>query len=653
MGKQDLFHFVQPVSLATMEATTILARESFFRLQDDIQSRPVPIPKILRPRWTWMGKTPRRSDAVLQRRFYLTELFANVVGAPIATAYGGLMVDFSRVSPVDFLLKIALLMAINQVFLALPLNLYLGSKAKRGLAAWREGRLDERKKARFFSFLTKLPFIQACLVLARMFFCAAGALVLLAAQFEVFWHIAATFTFGFYASFITGLFIYYYLRSATTRFAEEISDGPLADLLAKSTVGARRLGKAMNYLPLIMPTAITSLGIFFLIVAIQIDPAHFSFFAPRMIATLAMNLATISPILIYGQRFQRKRLEAIQFALIDMIDRGDTSRRLPSDLSDGYALTALSINRAFDLFRLVLSQMESASNKLSSAVMSFSSQVRETVASTTQQASAVKEVVSTMEDSNRINEEIRDRASDLTGSARDSQDSVDAGFGKVQETILKMDEIKDANQRTLGEIDGLTEEISSIGEIIEIINGIANQTRIIAFNAELEASSAGSGASAGMSFRIVAAEIRRLANGTVESLISVRDRIAQIQQGSDRLLASSEEGTTKIEEGLRHTADLNSIFKRIRAQAESNFGLASGIGEILVAQGQAFDQIFMTLKQISEGAEQVLASARISGGEVGKLQGLIEELKGLLTRFDYGASRTGPDPRAERREESK
>jgi methyl-accepting chemotaxis protein len=86
---------------------------------------------------------------------------------------------------------------------------------------------------------------------------------------------------------------------------------------------------------------------------------------------------------------------------------------------------------------------------------------------------------------------------------------------------------------------------------------------------------------------------------------------------------------------MRLSSDLNDIFTRIRDSAESTSESSGGISRILLEQNEAFDQIFLTLKQISEGAEQVLASTRISGSEVDKVQGLIGELERVLARFGY------------------
>jgi methyl-accepting chemotaxis protein len=582
--------------------------------------------------------TRSSGDAGLIRRFYLTELFANAIGAPLAAAYGGFIIDFSRVSIREVVLAVVAIMAANQLLLALPLNAFLGRRIGRRLAAWRSGALDDAGKASLRSFATRLPLLQASLVLGRMFLSVGAVVLAISSRFSSGYHLAATFSFALYSSFLAGLFIYYFLQGAASRTAEEIVAQLPGDSPALARAPVARLGLVLDALAMIAPSVIASLGIFFLLMAIRADSGDLEFYSLRIAASLALNILTLCPILFYSRHFQKRRLRLIRTALEDMAERGDIAASLPTDLGDEYALTAAQINRAFDLFRLVLSQMETASGKLSGAVMSFSSQIRETVAATTQQASAVKEMVGTMEGSNEIGGQIEDRAKALSGDARESHDLVNEGFGKVQDTIRKMDEIKAANLQTQGEIGDLVEDISSIGEILDIINNVANQTRIIAFNAELEASSAGA---AGTSFRIVAEEIRRLANSTVDSLAGIKGRIGQIQQGSERLASASEEGTSKIEEGMRLSGDLNDIFTRIRDSAESTAVSANSIGSIMQEQNQAFEQIFLTLKQISEGAEQVMASTSISGAEVGKLQGLIDELKRVLARFGHaGPART-------------
>ncbi|MBU0955221.1 MAG: methyl-accepting chemotaxis protein [Spirochaetes bacterium] len=571
----------------------------------------------------------KNTEAALIRRFYLTELFANLVGAPLATIYGGSLINFAEVPAGRFMIGLALVILLNQLLLALPMNLYLGSLIRKH----QKGGPDY-PPVRVYNFMARLPMIQSALIFGRMLLCIIVAVVNVGAWFGSSLHVSATIIYGLYAAFITGLVIYYFLHTATTDITERIvaeNRSKAGQAIPISYSGSqKRLRTFVAVLPLMMPSLLTSTGIVLLILAIQQSPADSAFFTARIIFALGLNLLTVPAILMYNRHFSKRRLIAIQQALLDMVEHGNTGSLIASDLRDDNSRTAALMNDALDIFRLMLDKLKNTTDSLSTTVMHFSSQNRETVAATTQQASAVKEIVSTMQDSSSISRQIQDQAIALAGNADESQDLVDSGFGKVQDTIQKMAEIREANQTTLQEISELTEEISSIGEIIELINGIANQTRIIAFNAELEASSAGA---AGASFRIVAEEIRRLANGTVESLSGIKSRITQIQHYSQRLQTSSEEGTLKIGEGMNLSRDLNTIFMQIRGSAEHTANNSKDISSILVGQNQAYEQIFATLKQISEGAEQILSGTKDGSTETAKVQQLIDELKILLQRF--------------------
>ncbi len=571
-------------------------------------------------------------DSELSRKFFLTELIANLTGAPLAILYAMFMVDFEGLDAGYILLRIFIVLIGNQILLALPMNLIFGRAIRAGLKLWRAGERSQEDLSAFYRFLMKVPALQALLILIRMFIGSASAIFLFWNNIPYALEAIASFIFALYASFVNGIIIYYYLYKPVSAVAEDLVREMNEESRHGAQAGANRLTGILSILPALVPTMITTVGILILIALMAQEPASVDFLAGRVSAALVMNILTIIPILILNQRFHRRRLRVINYALEQMVERGETSRQVPTDLADIYASTADQINQALNLFRLLLSRMDEASGRLGGMVANFSSQIRQTVASSTQQAAAVKEMVGTMESADQTSKRIQEQARGLSGNAQESQVLVDDGFGKVQDAILKMDEIKEANIQTHNEIGELTMQISSIGEIIDIINNIANQTRIIAFNAELEASSAGV---AGTSFRIVAEEIRRLANSTVESLVGIKGRITEIQQSSDRLLATSEEETLKIDQGMKLSGDLNDIFVSIRMSSESTSLSAEGIGSIILEQNQAYDQIFTTLKQISEGAEQVLATANISGSEVSRLQNVIDELKETLKRFEY------------------
>ena len=109
-----------------------------------------------------------------------------------------------------------------------------------------------------------------------------------------------------------------------------------------------------------------------------------------------------------------------------------------------------------------------------------------------------------------------------------------------------MAEISDANLDTITGIKKLSEKIENVWGSINTIESIAEKTRIIAFNAELEASYAGENEE---KFHIVANEIRRLASTITDSIKEIKERILAMQHSSDNLIITSEAGTQKVREG--------------------------------------------------------------------------------------------------------
>ena len=176
------------------------------------------------------------------------------------------------------------------------------------------------------------------------------------------------------------------------------------------------------------------------------------------------------------------------------------------------------------------------------------SEISQATASTSlEQSTGVKEILATMEDTDRQTRNIVEKIADVTAVAEGTEKNVNSGFETLQSNLDKMTEITEANVSTINGIRELGEKIGSIWEIVKIINDIADQTRIIAFNAELEASSAGE---SGRNFHIVANEVRRLATGITNSVEQIKERITEIQHSSDNLIIMSESGTEKIREGL-------------------------------------------------------------------------------------------------------
>ena len=261
----------------------------------------------------------------------------------------------------------------------------------------------------------------------------------------------------------------------------------------------------------------------------------------------------------------------------------------------------------FGIFRIHLlhSNEKRVGISILEEIQNLAASSKENAVTAQDQSTAVKEIVATMEDNTALSEDISQKITEVSGVATKTSGDVSEGVSYIEENVKQLMEIAATNQSTISGIKALGDKIANIWDIVTLINSVADQAKIIAFNAELEASSAGE---AGRNFHIVATEIRRLADGIIDGTKEIKDRITEIQKSSDRLILASESGTEKIQVGVDNAKNLEERFANIRNASESTADSAEKITTIIKQQALASEQILLTLKQISAGVENFTAA---------------------------------------------
>ena len=347
----------------------------------------------------------------------------------------------------------------------------------------------------------------------------------------------------------------------------------------------------------------------------------------RIAVVLAINVVVgivsvysfLRSILISSDKLQNSMLHIIKNDIF-------TVDLVPTDFENEVSYNLYLINQIVLLFRSILNDINEIGNTMVEPIGGLTEISQSTASTSLEQSTGVKEILATMEDTDRQTRNIVEKIADVTTVAEGTENNVDAGFETLQSNLDKMTEITDANVATITGIRELGEKIGSIWEIVKIINDIADQTRIIAFNAELEASSAGD---SGKNFHIVANEVRRLAAGITNSVDQIKERITEIQHSSDNLIITSESGTEKIREGLELSEKLKEKFSDIQSSSEITVESANQIKEIINQQSTSFDQIVATVRQISSGIENFSTSTSTVNNTAQKLKDAANLLENL------------------------
>jgi uncharacterized coiled-coil DUF342 family protein len=255
-------------------------------------------------------------------------------------------------------------------------------------------------------------------------------------------------------------------------------------------------------------------------------------------------------------------------------------------------------------FTLLIKQIQNTERQISENLFketqSLAVATKESDAVSHDQSAAVKEIVATMQDSTELAGNISEKVKKVTSLAEKSRDAVMSGREALQNNVDELLKIKETNKLTIEGIRELNKKIDGIWDVVSIINVVADQTKIIAFNAELEASSSGE---AGKNFHIVATEIRRLSDNIIDSIKEIKDRIEEIQKASDSLILDSEKGTSQIDSGYVSAKSLESGFESIMQSSDNTASSTHEIQEYVSQLSASSEQILITLRQIADGVE--------------------------------------------------
>jgi methyl-accepting chemotaxis protein len=292
------------------------------------------------------------------------------------------------------------------------------------------------------------------------------------------------------------------------------------------------------------------------------------------------------------------------------LEKDDLSLSLTTRSGDEFGKLFMVFNRFLTRLREVFDSFSHDANMVVIAVYEISASTKEITTTANQQSASVSEIVSTMENNKNLSEQMAAKTAEVADLAKQTQDLSRKGVELRDANQVMMEEIRSQNGTIINEIKKLSDMIVRINEAIGIIDGIADQTKLIAFNASLEASSSGE---AGARFGVVAAEIRRFADNVVDSTRDIKQKIEEVQAASQNLITEANNGSKQIDQGYERMVEQKTVFENIVENSQNVATRSQQISNLSKQQEYASSQIFLTLKEISAGVKQfVTATASTS-----------------------------------------
>ncbi|MEO5345556.1 MAG: methyl-accepting chemotaxis protein [Magnetococcus sp. YQC-9] len=358
------------------------------------------------------------------------------------------------------------------------------------------------------------------------------------------------------------------------------------------------------------------------------------------ISSLGVGTLSILFGLLMAMLIARHLVGRLQ-AVVDGVNRvasGDLSVPVPLDGRDELA----DLARATDDMRLKLHEMASEVDTRAAQVHQAAREISDAVAgqatTSTQMSSSVAEITSTMEELSASSNQIAEQARSVVDIANQTLDGSRKGSEAMQTVLGRMSDIRDDRQLVLKEIVELGTKSKQIGKVMEIIDNLADQTRLIAFNAALEASSAGE---AGRRFSVVAGEIRRLADSVTDSTKEIETKINEIQDSISRLVVNSERGSMGVVAGTTASTNTAERLGEIVKAATTTTHAAQQISLSTQQQKIASNQVVVALREIVS-ASSVTAQSITRISQVSReMLGLSERLENMVGQFKLMESSNG------------
>jgi len=306
---------------------------------------------------------------------------------------------------------------------------------------------------------------------------------------------------------------------------------------------------------------------------------------------------------------------------------GDLTKRLRIHNHDEFGILGTAFNRFVERIHSSISEVSSATEQVNEVALRVISASNSSMTNSDEQSNRTNSVAAAINELGAAAQEIAGNAAQASQHASSARLLAEEGQQVVERNIAAMNRLSDLIVSSSGHIETLNNKTVNIGQILEVITSISQQTNLLALNAAIEAARAGE---AGRGFAVVADEVRNLAHRTQESAQQVQTMIEELQVGARASVETMDQSQRHSQDSVQIANQAGERLDSVTVRISEIDGMNQSVATATEEQTAVVEAINMDINEINmlnqEGVENLQATLRACSDleqQAGRLKQLV------------------------------
>ncbi|EKO3509645.1 methyl-accepting chemotaxis protein [Vibrio fluvialis] len=361
----------------------------------------------------------------------------------------------------------------------------------------------------------------------------------------------------------------------------------------------------------------------------EVAQKHYDDYLVQVVWQTGLMIVVFVVLLLFAARIMLRQTQYLSEA-INQMARRDLSEPISMDCKDEYGDVARELEKTrLQLQELIKTQVN-ASQELTALTEVMTMSMSETKESAQEEFNEIDQLATAMSEMSSTVQTVAEHAQNASSLTENASHQAGTGQQFVKQTIGKMSELSKDIAASAEAVNQVEERVVAIGSVVGTIQGISEQTNLLALNAAIEAARAGE---AGRGFAVVADEVRNLAQRTQNATVEIQDMISHLQASANSAVNLMEKSVVKAADGVELVTnagrELDGIVQQVQQINDMNFQIATAAGQ----QSSVAEEMNQNLTNVRELVEAsvTVVSELLETSEI--MQSNAEELDRKITVF--------------------